>query len=244
MTKMMMKELNKLIVKDIFNCLSEEDAERLRVLRIEWHIDDKAYERLKAMITSRDVHERIEHARREPNRWIRMVRYAAVLILPLCVAIYLLLHEESNPQSQLMARSQVEDKLPIPIRKQPTLVLDDGSVLQLHRANEEREVTSNAITNGNELIYSKKDKTAEGEEVAYNTVVTPQGGEYHVVLADGTKIWFNEETRLKFPVDFVGEVREVFLDRGEIYLNVAKDEEHPFIVHTENGDVRGIGHGV
>ena len=133
MTKMMMKELNKLIVKDIFNCLSEEDAERLRVLRIEWHIDDKAYERLKAMITSRDVHERIEHARREPNRWIRMVRYAAVLILPLCVAIYLLLHEESNPQSQLMARSQVEDKLPIPIRKQPTLVLDDGSVLQLHR---------------------------------------------------------------------------------------------------------------
>lgn len=84
-----------------------------------------------------------------------------------------------------MARSQVEDKLPIPIRKQPTLVLDDGSVLQLHRANEEREVTSNAITNGNELIYSEKDKTAEGEEVAYNTVVTPKGGEYHVVLADG-----------------------------------------------------------
>lgn len=241
MTKIMMKELNKLIVKDIFNCLSEEDAERLRVLRVEWHIDDEAYERLKAMITSRDVHERIEHARREPNRWIRMARYAAVLILPLCVAIYLLLHEESNPQSQLMARSQVEDKLPIPIRKQPTLVLDDGSVLQLHRANEERKVTSNAITNGNELIYSKKDKTAEGEEVAYNTVVTPKGGEYHVVLADGTKIWFNEETRLKFPVDFVGEVREVFLDRGEIYLNVAKDEEHPFIVHTGNGDVRVLG---
>ena len=68
MTKIMMKELNKLIVKDIFS-LSEEDAERLRVLRVEWHIDDEAYERLKAMITSRDVHERIEHARREPNRY-------------------------------------------------------------------------------------------------------------------------------------------------------------------------------
>ena len=241
MTKMMMKELNKLIVKDIFNCLSEEDAARLRVLRVELHIDDEAYGRLKALITSRDVHERIEHARREPNRWIRIARYAAVLILPLCAAIYLLLHEENNPQSQLMARNQVEEKLPIPIRKQPTLMLDDGSVLQLHRANEEREVTSNAITNGNELIYSKKDKTAEGEEVVYNTVMTPKGGEYHVVLADGTKIWFNEETRLKFPVDFVGEVREVFLDRGEIYLNVAKDEEHPFIVHTENGDVRVLG---
>lgn len=77
MTKIMMKELNKLIVKDIFNCLSEEDAERLRVLRVEWHIDDEAYERLKAMITSRDVHERIEHARREPNRWIRMARYGS-----------------------------------------------------------------------------------------------------------------------------------------------------------------------
>ncbi len=237
----MMKELNKLIVKDIFNCLSEEESERLRALRVELHIEDEAYGRLKAMITSRDVHERIEHVRREPNRWIRMVRYAAVLILPLCVAIYLLLNEKEDQQAQLVAQNQVEEKLSVPVRKQPTLVLDDGSVLQLHRVSEEREVTSNAKTNGNELIYLKKDKTTECEKVTYNTVVVPKGGEYHVVLADGTKIWFNEETQLKFPVDFVGDVREVFLDRGEIYLNVAKDEKHPFIVHTENGDVRVLG---
>ena len=55
----MMKELHKLITKDIFDCLSEEDAGRLRELRAELHIDDEAYRQMKKMITSREVHDRI-----------------------------------------------------------------------------------------------------------------------------------------------------------------------------------------
>ncbi len=77
--------------------------------------------------------------------------------------------------------------------------------------------------------------------VEYNTVVVPKGGEYHVMLADGTKVWFNEETQLRFPVDFVGDSREVFFEQGRNLFEVARDEKHPLSIHTENGDIQVLG---
>ena len=154
---------------------------------------------------------------------IKMMRYAAILILPVAIAVYIFISQGNVIKPEIVVQNQVEEKLPVPVRKQAMLVLEDGSVLQLQRVEGKKEVTSNNVV---------------GE---YNTVVVPKGGEYHVMLADGTKVWFNEETQLRFPVDFVGDSREVFLSKGEIYLEVARDEKHPFIVHTENGDIQVLG---
>ncbi|MCQ4872687.1 MULTISPECIES: FecR family protein [Odoribacteraceae] len=237
----MMKELNKLITKDIFDCLSEDEAVRLEELRAKLHIDDEAYGRMKKTITGKVLHERIVAARRKPNRVMKMVRYAAILILPLAVVAYVLLSTSKPTEPITVVRNQIEEKLSAPVRKQPVLVLNDGSVLQLAREEGKREVTSNATSDGNELVYSKNDSPENRVTVEYHTVMVPKGGEYHVVLADGTKVWFNEETELKYPVVFVGEKREVYLKSGEVYLEVARDEKCPFIVHTGNGDIRVLG---
>ena len=237
----MMKELNKLITKDIFDCLSEDEAVRLEELRAKLHIDDEAYGRMKKTITGKVLHERIVAARRKPNRVMKMVRYAAILILPLAVVAYVLLSTSKPTEPITVVRHQIEEKLSAPVRKQPVLVLNDGSVLQLAREEGKREVTSNATSDGNELVYSKNDSPENRVTVEYHTVMVPKGGEYHVVLADGTKVWFNEETELKYPVVFVGEKREVYLKSGEVYLEVARDEKCPFIVHTGNGDIRVLG---
>lgn len=237
----MMKELNKLITKDIFDCLSEDEAVRLEELRAKLHIDDEAYGRMKKTITGKVLHERIVAARRKPNRVMKMVRYAAILILPLAVVAYVLLTTSKPTEPITVVRNQIEEKLSAPVRKQPVLVLNDGSVLQLAREEGKREVTSNATSDGNELVYSKNDSPENRVTVEYHTVMVPKGGEYHVVLADGTKVWFNEETELKYPVVFVGEKREVYLKSGEVYLEVARDEKCPFIVHTGNGDIRVLG---
>lgn len=237
----MMKELNKLITKDIFDCLSEDEAVRLEELRAELHVDDEAYGRMKKTITGKVLHERIVAARKKPNRVMKMVRYAAILILPLAVVAYVLLSTSKPTEPITVVRNQIEEKLSAPVRKQPVLVLNDGSVLQLAREEGKREVTSNATSDGNELVYSKNDSPENRVTVEYHTVMVPKGGEYHVVLADGTKVWFNEETELKYPVVFVGEKREVYLKSGEVYLEVARDEKCPFIVHTENGDIRVLG---
>lgn len=240
-TENMMKELNKLITKDIFDCLSEDEAVRLEELRAELHIDDEAYGRMKKTITGKVLHERIVAARKKPNRVMKMVRYVAILILPLAVVAYVLLSTSKPTEPITVVRNQIEEKLSAPVRKQPVLVLNDGSVLQLAREEGKREVTSNATSDGNELVYSKNDSPENRVTVEYHTVMVPKGGEYHVVLADGTKVWFNEETELKYPVVFVGEKREVYLKSGEVYLEVARDEKCPFIVHTGNGDIRVLG---
>ncbi len=72
------------------------------------------------------------------------------------------------------------------------------------------------------------------------TLTTPRGKDYHVTLADGTKVWMNAESKLEFPETFHGSNREVVL-RGEAYFEVAEDVKHPFIVKTNYFDTRVLG---
>jgi hypothetical protein len=89
--------------------------------------------------------------------------------------------------------------------------------------------------------------TAEGVPVAngittalYNTVVVPRGGQYKLILADGTEVWLNAASSLHFPVAFTGNERVVELD-GEGYFEVAKDAARPFTVRTKRADVKVLG---
>ena len=73
-----------------------------------------------------------------------------------------------------------------------------------------------------------------GEEIVYNTMQIPVGGFYQLKLADGTRVWLNSLTQLRFPVTFTGEERKVYLT-GEAYFEVTRDSVHPFIVATDEG---------
>ena len=72
------------------------------------------------------------------------------------------------------------------------------------------------------------------------TIVVPRGGEYELVLADGTRVWLNSESRLTYPVRFTGELREVKME-GEICFDVARKEEQPFVVRTADLAVKVLG---
>jgi len=78
------------------------------------------------------------------------------------------------------------------------------------------------------------------KKLLYNNISTPRGGEFKITLSDGTKVWMNSESKLKYPINFLGPERKVFLT-GEAYFEVSKDKNHPFIVVTEKGDVRVLG---
>lgn len=71
-------------------------------------------------------------------------------------------------------------------------------------------------------------------------ISTPRGKDYHLTLADGTKVWLNAESRLEFPDRFNGNTREVRL-QGEAYFEVKKDVKRPFIVHTDYLSTRVLG---
>lgn len=73
-----------------------------------------------------------------------------------------------------------------------------------------------------------------------NELIVPKGGEYSLELPDGTIVWVNSESSLRFPEKFALDQREVFLE-GEAYFEVKKDTNRPFYVRTEAGNVRVLG---
>mgnify|MGYP004534593255 CR=1 FL=1 len=122
-----------------------------------------------------------------------------------------------------------------------TLVLSSGDSLRVKGMRETK------IQEGGTVIHSDssgleylKDETANLKEVAYNKLIVPRCGEFRLRLADGSLVIMNSESRLRYPVEFSGEQREVYLE-GEACFEVAKDTARPFVVHTANASVCVLG---
>ena len=174
--------------------------------------------------------------RRNRNRklWlIRRVGYAAAVVLVVgvafCVSLYM------KQPAEKMAAVEVTS---VP-EAGAQLILSSGELVDLDDRQEFAEENVRITRQYKELTYLNQDTVRE-REVRYNTLVIPRGGDFKVTLADGTIVWLNSCTRLRYPLDFKGDVREVFLE-GEAYFEVAKDAKHPFVVRTADVDVRVLG---
>ena len=95
------------------------------------------------------------------------------------------------------------------------------------------------------LAFIQKDVTSEKKdeevtEALYHTITIPRGGEYDLILSDGSRLRMNSESEVRVPVTFDKEQREIFM-KGEIYFDVVRDSLAPFVVHTRQGDIRVLG---
>ena len=91
------------------------------------------------------------------------------------------------------------------------------------------------------LAYSVNGKQiTENDEAFYNTISTPRGGQYQVTLADGTKVWLNAASSIRFPVVFTGTERKVEIT-GEAYFEVAKNKSMPFKVKAATSEIEVLG---
>lgn len=122
------------------------------------------------------------------------------------------------------------------------LTMEDGKKVNLDSISEGSVIsqTGSKITKNEEgaLVYTADPQSALS--IAYHTVETPSKGQYRIVLPDGTKVWVNSESSLKFPTRFAGAAREVELD-GEAYFEVAKDSSRPFFVQSKSQKVEVLG---
>ncbi|WP_136466456.1 FecR family protein [Flagellimonas onchidii] len=120
------------------------------------------------------------------------------------------------------------------------LTLENGNqvVLEEGKSYESEKVSGN----GKKLVYSKNDGR---EKPAYNYLTIPRGGQFHVQLPDGSEVWLNSDTQLKYPVSFTNtESRKVELLYGEAFFKVSPSALHddaPFVVLTKNQEVNVLG---
>lgn len=166
------------------------------------------------------------------------LRYAAVFVGLAIVSVLLVYtwngHKEGAPfveNQQLSAR-----------RTGAQLMMADGSVITIDESGDSTIQVSGGTTiykEASHLDYSRTRNSEDTVEV-FNEMRTLNGMEYVMTLADGTRVHLNAESRLRYPVNFVGKNRVVECE-GEAYFDVVKDSAHPFIVKSGNMEVMVLG---
>lgn len=185
----------------------------------------KAYQALRA------------HIQRKRFRRYRLLA-AAVAFLFLSVGIGLMWESGQHENSGKVEVGKTYTGSPM--KKGIVLTLNDGSKVELGREKQVLNESKVAITiDSGKMRYEVVD-TLIHEEPVYNILDIPKGGEYKILLSDGTKVWLNAASRLKFPVVFKGHERKVYLS-GEAYFDVSGDPGNPFIVSTEKGAIAVYG---
>ncbi len=155
-------------------------------------------------------------------------KIAVCVVLLLGLGIFLFYsRDRKDIREELLAQSVVpgSSKAVLITAEGKQIILQDSSV----RAIQVDEAVSVNNTGSAVEYRMKAPEQVADVEMNYNTIVVPRGGEYELRLADGTKVWLNSDSELRFPVRFTGENRQVVL-KGEAFFMVAKDSLRPFIV--------------
>ena len=235
-----------LICKQMIGTITEEEQKILTAWREENEHNEAAFQRL--MDTDRqaleyrrskltdyrrplnDMKRRLgldESVTEEPRAQSVMIYKlisAAAVVLLLFGAAYYWRHAQPEPQTEqqtVIAKTDIT-----PGTTQAILSFDNGKQVQLGADN---QLNNKAIA---EVI--------KGEEIAFKNLTTPRGGEFKVVLEDGTEVWLNADSKLRYPETFEGDERRVEVT-GEAYFKVAKNTEKPFYVVSGGQEVRVYG---
>ncbi len=178
------------------------------------------------------IHQHIQPA--APARIVRFsyrkwVAAAAAVILLFTAVYWFFTQQQRTTSSQPVVTNITNDVLPG--GNKAILTLADGSAVVLDSAKNgmlsQQGNTSVQKTADGKLAYNSK--ASGSNEVLYNTISTPKGGQYQMTLADGSRVWLNAASSLRFPVAFSGKERIVELT-GEAYFEVAKNKSKPFKV--------------
>lgn len=181
--------------------------------------------------------------RRSFSSWLRIAAAAAILFFTV-TSVYLWLNHKQFRQQivQLKKVSNYANEAIMPGGNKAILTLSDGSSIILdstHQGILAKQGNAKVMKlNTATLAYSTGNENSQ--EVVYNTLSTPRGGEYQLILPDGTRVWLNASSSIHFPTIFKGKERNVTV-MGEVYFEVAKNAAMPFNVHVKDVKIQVLG---
>lgn len=243
------KEIPSLLSKALLGMLSEEEKRALQQWREESSENEQLYGSV--MNTGYIVQKSREVAnvdivngymnvlqKRKRNVRVRRIRrivsVAAGVVLPLLAVVlwYGTRQKSDVPEQVASVIRHGEVKAELVLADGTTRILSSGVTDSLF------------VQQGASIVVQDQGVSYQGDssvvEERYNTLRVPRGGEYSITLSDGTIVYLNAESELRYPVKFVGEDRRVYLS-GEAYFDVVHDKAHPFVVDVKNSTVRVLG---
>ena len=172
---------------------------------------------------------------------IRNIAASILLVTSLGFVVKLLL-DTKDENTYNFVNSNIK-----PGYKKAQLVFSDGETWDLDekakQKNQRKKQTDHVkiVENNNTINFSQfKPKNIEENKIKYNLFYTPRGGEHKLILSDGSILWLNAESEVKFPNFFPKNKRQIWV-KGEVYIEVAKNKKKPFIVNTTNSKVTVTG---
>lgn len=200
--------------------------------------DGTHLELLKSIDTEKDwksLKPKLKGGRKKALFWLYTI--AASVIVVFGVGLFLI-----NGNYMVTQKTTIITRSTIKVgTDKATLTLENGTHIVLGEGHD--YVAENLSSNGHELIYTP---TREAKvESAYNILTIPRGGQFFVKLSDGTQVWLNSESQLKYPVAFeTGKTRNVELVYGEAYFDVSSSTGHQgavFRVRSQSQSIEVLG---
>jgi transmembrane sensor len=169
------------------------------------------------------------------------MKVAAMIVLFLS-ATYLYIRNNNSSEAVNKKIATTEKPLPLtPGGNHAVLTMADGTKILLDSLENGKIQHGNLnISKKNGLLVFNAGSHNTIENLSYNTLSTPKGGQYKVILADGSEVWLNASSSLRFPTAFKGDKREVEL-KGEGYFEVAKNKAKPFYVKVGGMSIKVLG---
>lgn len=191
------------------------------------------------------IHDKIRSESKPVSRRVillRKIAIAASVIGLLLLSTFLLYNRNTSKGNVNAEVNEQPFKNDVsPGGDKATLTLADGSSILLDDAQNgtlAQQGSSKVIKVGGKLMYDPTNKNSK--EVVYNTISTPNGGQYQLELPDGSLVWLNATSSIHFPTSFIGKERRVEIT-GEAYFEVAKNRDMPFIVNVNGAEVQVLG---
>lgn len=240
-----------LMIEQLTGDINEADEKHLSQLLDSYPKLQETYKQLQQQYNKEDVETKFarfkspefwkpipafeESDRRSPTLRIKLVRIAAAaaILAGIFVSIYVYNSRQPvSPGERTTADSKAHESI--------KLQLAGGNTVDLSNNTGQVNVGNGTLLNNNNASLSFEIKSDKSKSAAVNILTVPTGRDYKVILSDGTLVWMNSSTVLKFPFNFPNNSREITIN-GEAYLEVAKDAQKPFIVHTSHGSVKVLG---
>ncbi len=174
------------------------------------------------------------------HKLLQRLGAAAAIVLVTSYGIYLY-HQAGLEVPQHVENEKADIE---PGGNRATLTLADGRKINLNEARKGELADQSGIkvtkTADGQIVYTLTNSDTESTNLSYNTIETPYGGQYQVNLPDGSRVWLNSASSLKYPVRFNSRERKVEIT-GEAYFEIAKNPEIPFRVKNANQTIEVLG---